>query len=138
MREKLILRGRVINPGEAEGEALVIKRPISFLGDIDRETGRVINPELDSYGETVDGKVLVSPGGRGSTVGAWVVYGLKRRGRAPAAILLRKADTIIASGCIISDIPLIDSITPPPHEVIRTGDHVFVHRNGTIIVVRQI
>ncbi len=138
MREKLILRGRVINPGDAEGEALVIERPISFLGDVDRATGKIINPELNSYGETVSGKVLVSPGGRGSTVGAWVIYGLKKRGYAPAAILLKKADTIIASGCIISGIPLIDNIFPPPHSVIHTGDYVIIYKDGTITVFRRI
>ncbi|MGB9729345.1 MAG: aconitase X swivel domain-containing protein [Thermoprotei archaeon] len=130
----MILKGRVINPGNTEGVALVSQKPISFLGDVNKEKGIVINKESDIYGEMLKDRVLIVPLGRGSTVGAWVIYALKKRGLAPSAILMEKSDLIIASGCIISDIPLFDGFDKPIHKIIKTGDKLRILDNGTVIV----
>lgn len=132
----MILKGRVINPGNVEGFALVSQKPISFLGDVDKERGIIVNKESDIYGEMLKDKVLVVPLGRGSTVGAWIIYALKKKGLAPIAILMEKSDLIIASGCIISDIPLLDNFSVPIHKVIRTGDKLQVLSDGTVIINR--
>ncbi len=131
----MMIKGRAINPGNAEGVALVSQKPISFLGDVNKENGVVINHESDIYGESLKDRVLVVPLGRGSTVGAWIIYALKKRGLAPAAILMEKSDLIIASGCIISDIPLVDSFEIPPHKIIKTGNKVKVFNDGTVVII---
>ncbi len=137
MKVKVVLRGRPISSGEATGRALVSRMRISFFGDVDRTTGRVINRDLDIYGRSLKDVVFVAPGGRGSTVGAWILYALKRRGVAPAAIILEKADTVVTSGCIIAGIPLVDSI-PRAHEIIREGDLVKVFEDGRVVVRREV
>jgi predicted aconitase with swiveling domain len=119
----MILTGRKISPGTASGEALVTSMGISFFGGVDPETGRVVEKGHELEGQSIAHKILVFPAGKGSTVGSYTLYRLKKAGRAPAAIVNAEAETIIAVGCIISDIPCVDRI---PIEQIQTGMRVRV------------
>ncbi len=120
------LKGRPISRGQAEGEALVTNQSISFLGSIDPDTGIVVEKGHELEGKDVTGKVLVFPSGKGSTVGSYVMYQLKKNGTAPAAVINRSAEPIVAVGAIISDIPMVDSTEPDAIDIIRTGDRVRV------------
>lgn len=102
--------GRGLSRGEAEGELLVTTDDLSFLGGVDPETGEIVERGHDAEGRCVAGKVLAFPRGKGSTVGSYVVYQLKKNGVAPAAILNAESETIVAVGAIISDIPLVDRV----------------------------
>lgn len=104
------LKGRKIFGGKAEGEVLVTKDGISFYGGVDPATGNVVEKGHELEGKSVAGKVLVFPEGKGSTVGSYVLYNLKKRGKAPLAIINKECETIVAVGCIISEIPCVDSI----------------------------
>ena len=104
------LKGRKIFKGEAKGEALVTKDGISFYGGVDPDTGEVVEKGHELEGQSVAGKVLVFPEGKGSTVGSYVLYNLKKNGKAPLAIINKECETIVAVGCIISEIPCIDNI----------------------------
>ncbi len=117
------LIGRKISAGNAAGEALVTSMGISFFGGVDPETGRVVEKGHELEGQSVAGRVLVFPTGKGSTVGSYTLYRLKKAGLAPAAILNAEAETITAVGCIISDIPCVDHI---PIDKIKTGMQVSV------------
>lgn len=119
----LVLEGRVIKKGEAEGAALVSPAPLGFLGGVDAETGVVTERGHPLEGQSVAGKVLVFPTGKGSTVGSYVLYQLAENGHAPAALLNAESEPIIAVGAIISEIPMVDQI---PIAVIATGDRVRV------------
>ena len=61
-------------------------------------------------GECICGKVLVFPHGKGSTVGSYIVYALKKNGKAPAAMVNQEAEPIISTGAIIGGIPLVDRL----------------------------
>jgi predicted aconitase with swiveling domain len=126
-----VLQGRVIHPGEAHGRALVSSEPLSLLGGIDAETGLVIDRHHPLSGQSVAGRVLIFPTGRGSTVGSYVLYQLKRNGLAPAAIINARCEPIVAVGAIISDIPAIDGIDISE---IRSGDWVRIEEGGRIVV----
>ena len=117
------LRGRVIREGKAYGSALVSPEPIGFLGGVDGETGVVVEPGHPLNGQSVAGKVLVFPTGKGSTVGSYVLYRLAFKGLAPAAIINGSSEAIVAVGAIISNIPMVDQIDIAR---IRTGDEVTV------------
>ncbi len=117
------MKGRTINPGKAKGRALVTSEPISFYGGLDPETGVVREKGHQLEGEKVGGKVLVFPRGKGSTVGSYVIYGLKKRGLAPAAIINEETETIVATGAILAGIPCIDGIDITK---IETGDLLVV------------
>ena len=111
--------------GRASGPALVTGQAISFLGNVNPETGVVVDPAHELFGESIAGKVLVFPGGKGSTVGSYVIYQLKKRGLAPAAMINLLSEPIVAVGAVISGIPLVD----------RVGEEVLRIKSGTIVNV---
>jgi predicted aconitase with swiveling domain len=129
----MILRGRRVMGGFAEGEALVSVEPVSFYGGVDPETGCVTEPGHCCCGENISGRVFVFPTGKGSTVGSYVIYRMKKLGTAPAAIVNVETEAIIATGCVISDIPLVDKLDGDPLETIRTGMRVKVKADEGIV-----
>jgi predicted aconitase with swiveling domain len=104
------MKGRMISPGKAKGEAIVTSEPIGFYGGIDIKTGKVIEKGHPLEGRSVNGKILVFPCGKGSTVGSYVIYGLKKNNVAPAAIINQETETIVATGVILAGIPCVDQI----------------------------
>ncbi|MEM2907838.1 MAG: DUF126 domain-containing protein [Candidatus Hadarchaeales archaeon] len=117
------MKGRAISPGKARGEALVSRQPIGFYGGVDPKTGIIIEKGHELEGKCVKDKILVFPCGKGSTVGSYVIYGLKKNGVAPAAIVNRETETIVATGAILAGIPCVDGIDI---DRIKTGDRLFV------------
>ena len=122
------LKGRIIYKGKAEGEALVTSMPISFYGGVDPNTGIVLEKGHELNGQSVKGKILVFPQGKGSTVGSYTLYRMKKNGTAPAGMVNKETETIVAVGAIISEIPTIDKIDVSK---IKTGDKVNIE-NDTI------
>ena len=104
------LVGRSIYRGNAFGQAMVSALPISFFGGVDPDTGIVVERGHPLEGQCITGKVLVFPTGKGSTVGSYTLYRLKKAGTAPLAILNAECETITAVGCIIAEIPCLDHI----------------------------
>ena len=106
----MILSGRKISKGVAEGEVLKSTSPISFLGGIDPKTGVIMDKNSNAFGKSIKNKIFVFPMGKGSTVGSYVIYQLKKNDAAPLAIINREAETIVSVGAIISDIPMVDKV----------------------------
>ena len=109
--------------GCASGPALVTKDPISFLGNVNPETGVVVDPAHELFGQCIAGTVLIFPSGKGSTVGSYVIYQLKKRGIAPAAMINLRSEPIVAVGAIISGIPLVDRVA---EEILKLKSGVLV------------
>ena len=122
----MILEGRIIYNGTADGKALVTSQGISFFGGVDPETGVVVERGHELEGQSIAGKVLVFPTGKGSTVGSYTLYRLKHGGMAPAAIINTECETITAGGCIISEIPCVDQVDI---EKLETGMQVRIAGN---------
>jgi hypothetical protein len=126
------LKGRKIYKGIAEGEAIVTKDGISFYGGVDPDTGKVVEVGHELEEQSIAGKILVFPTGKGSTVGSYTLYRMKKNNTAPAAIVNKQIDTIIAVGCIISEIPCVDKIDI---DEIKTGQRIVVNGSeGTVEV----
>ncbi len=127
------LQGRRIFKGKATGEILYTEADISFYGGCDPETGEIVEKDHPLEGQSVSGKILVFPTGKGSTVGSYVLYALKKAGKAPLAIINKATDPVIAVGCIISEIPAVDQIDI---EKLKTGQKVEVDAdNGAITIL---
>ena len=124
------LKGRIIKEGRAQGTALVSPEPIGFLGGVDPETGLVVEKGHSLEGQSVAGRVLVFPTGKGSTVGSYTLYRLARKGLAPAAIINAQSEPIVAVGAILSDIPMVDQVDI---RQIASGDQVSIE--GEVIEV---
>ena len=129
----MLLQGRKIYGGMAQGEALVSTQGISFFGGIDPDQGVVVERGHELEGQSVAGKILVFSSGKGSTVGSYTLYRLKRNGMAPLAIINQECETIIAVGCIIAEIVCVDQIEI---ERLKTGQTLIVDgTQGTVEVV---
>jgi predicted aconitase with swiveling domain/uncharacterized protein with ATP-grasp and redox domains len=126
------LQGRKIYPGAAQGEALVTSMGISFFGGVDPQTGVVVERGHELEGQSIAGKVLVFPTGKGSTVGSYSLYRLKRDGKAPLAIINAECETITAVGCIIAEIPCVDQI---PIQQIPNGQLLLVDGNDGVVLL---
>ena len=120
------MTGRTIAKGFAEGTVLKLKEPLSFLGGVEAATGEV---KVENGGN-VAGKILVFPRGKGSTVGSFVMYDLMVHGKAPSAVINTSAETIVATGAVISSIPMVDSVDV---ELIEDGDRIIVDADTGVV-----
>ncbi len=120
------LKGRIIYKGKVQGEALVTSMPISFYGGVDPNTGIVLEKGHELQGVSIKGKILVFPQGKGSTVGSYTLYRMKKNGTAPAAMINKETETIVAVGAIISEIPFVDKIDVSK---IKTGNTVSIEND---------
>jgi len=130
---EIILMGRAAVKGKAEGEALVTRKPISYLGEINLATGICIQARHDWLGKTISGKILVYPHGKGSSGDAMRIWTLAKNNKAPAAIINNRADSITVEGAILANIPMVYNLDKDPLEVIENGDYVNIVGNKVII-----
>ena len=143
MSEKIILKGRGLVPGIVEGEALVSKESLVWSHGILPATGKINDVRVALCGESVKGKILVYPFGKGSTSGATWMLETTRNGNSPLAILNRETELIIVTGSVLSDIlyghkmPVVDCFDKDPVEVIHTGDWVKVDGESGIVEVTK-
>ena len=72
--------GRLIRAGQAQGKALVSSAPIGFLGGVDPDSGLILDPNHPLQGQSIAGKILIFPHGKGSTVGSYTTLCLKKAG----------------------------------------------------------
>ncbi|MHA1958767.1 MAG: DUF126 domain-containing protein [Candidatus Thorarchaeota archaeon] len=127
------MKGRKIFGGRVEGEALVTNDDISFYGGCDPETGEIVEKGHELEGQSVSGKILVFPTGKGSTVGSYVLYALKKAGKAPLGIVNNSTDPVVAVGCIISEIPAVDQIDI---EKISSGQRLEIDADNGVVSLR--
>jgi len=123
----MIIKGRIIARGQASGKVLMTKDPISFLGNVNPETGIVVDQNHALFGKSIKDMILVFPQGKGSTVGSYVIYQLKKNNAAPAAIINLECEPIVAVGAIISAIPMIDKLEKDPYLILKDGDEIVVN-----------
>jgi predicted aconitase with swiveling domain len=83
--------------------ALVLDEPLSLWGGIDPASGDIIDVHHPQHGANVSGRVLVMPGGRGSSSSASVLAEAVRAGTAPAAIVLGEPDLILSIGSAVAE-----------------------------------
>ena len=122
------LKGRIISRGIVKAEALVTSQPISFYGGVNPDTGIVIEKGHELEGKNIKGKILVFPNGKGSTVGSYTLYRMKKNNVAPAGMINKECETIVAVGAIIADIPCVDKIDTSK---IKNGDIIRLE-NGIV------
>ena len=128
------INARCIVAGKAKGHVLFSSSPIAFLQGVDPEKGEVSDKKHELYGKTFAGRVLVFPHAVGSSVGAYVIYRLRKNAKAPRAIVNQNSDIITASGCAIAGIPLFDL---PKNEIgeLESAKSIRIEENGEIVVL---
>lgn len=95
------LIGRILHPGSARGQLLVLGEPLSFWGGVD-EDGRVIDPHHPQHGYQLRGMVVAMSSGRGSSSSSSVLADQIRAGTSPAALVLSECDAILVTGALVA------------------------------------
>lgn len=134
-KPRLVIHGRKVVGGVAEGEALVTRETISGWGGIDSNSGTVIESRHALKGVSFAEKILVFPGAKGSSGWSNAFHLARLRGTAPRAMIFTVMTTKIALGAVVMRIPTVTDCDADPLEAIRTGDWVRVDGDaGTITV----
>lgn len=122
----VVFEARALVGGRAEGRAVILDEPLSFWGGLDAATGRVIDRRHPQVGTEVAGRILVMPSGRGSSSSSSVLAEAIRAGTAPAGIVLREPDGIVALGAIVARelygtvVPVV-ALDPRQYRSLRAG-----------------
>ncbi len=138
--DELILPGRVIIPGEAQGEALVSREPLSFWGGYDWKTGEIIDRRHMLSGSVAAGKIFAVPFTRGSSTTTAVLLEAIRAKTAPAAIITTNTDFFFALASVVADelynspLPLV-ALEETDFAKIKNGDMIRIALDGTIIIL---
>jgi len=131
-----IFKGHKVSEGLAEGAVLISQDAIMFYL-IDPQTGIVIEKGHFLEGKSVAGKVLVFPGGKGSSVvQADGLYQLAVKKNAPAAMIIQYPDTVLVTSAIIMELPMVDRVDEAFYQTVKDGDFVRVNADtGEVEVV---
>jgi len=132
------LKAKPVTHGTAEGEALVSRMAISFTGGMDPDTGIIREPGHDLFGQSVAGKILVFPTGKGSTTGSWQYYAAFKRGVAPKGIINEKAEGVVAVSAIITGTPMVHQLEKNPFDHIETGDFIRIDADKGFVEIIKI
>ncbi len=124
-----------ISEGTAKGEALVSADEIMFYL-IDPQTGVVIEPGHDIEGKSMAKKILIFPGGKGSSVvQADGLYQLNIRENAPKGMIIQYPETVLVSSAIIMEIPMVDKVDPQFYEDVKDGDTICIDADNGFIEI---
>ena len=131
----IILHGRKVIGGSAEGEALVTRQRISGWGGIDPMNGMIVESRHELKGKSFKDKVLVFPGAKGSSGGSMGFHRARLAGITPKAFIFNEMSSKMAITAIVTHAPTVTDLDQDPLEVIETGDWVKVDANRGIVEV---
>lgn len=126
-----------ISEGIVEGEAVISKDDIMFYL-IEPDTGKMIEPAHDLEGRIIAEKILIFPGGKGSSVvQADGLYQLNMRGNSPKAMIIQNPETVLVSSAIIMEIPMVDKVEPEFYKAIKDGDRIRIDADHGYIEILE-
>ena len=134
---KIVIRGRKVVGGVAEGEAITTNETISGWGGIDSNTGTIIERRHELVGQSFKDKVLVFPGAKGSSGYSHFFHLARVSGAAPKAMLFNKMTTKAALGAVVTRVPTMSDFDRDPLSLIETGDWVKVDADNGVIEVTK-
>lgn len=135
--KKIILHGRKVVGGYAEGEALVTGEAISGWGGIDPMKGIIIERRHELSGQSFKGKVLVFPGAKGSSGWSTRFHVARLAGASPAALVFNEMTTKVALGAVVMHSPAVTDLDQDPLKMIATGDWVKVDADQGIVEITK-
>ena len=131
------IRCRKISEGQADGEVIVSKDSICFYL-VEPETGVVVEKNHDIEGKSIAGKILVMPSGKGSSVvQADGLFKLAKNDKAPKAMIIEHADTVLVTGAIIMEIPMVHKVEDKFYQTVTDGDVVSLDADKGIIRLNE-
>jgi uncharacterized protein len=133
----ILLHGRKVSGGCAEGEAMVTRETISGWGGIDPMTGTIIETHHELRGQSFKGKILVFPGAKGSSGWSNAFHMTRLTNSAPRAMVFNVMTTKIALGAVVMRVPAVTELDRDPLTIIETGDWVKVDADSGVIEITK-
>lgn len=134
-----VIRTDPVVAGNASGELVVSREPLSFWGGFNHETGEITDRRHPLSGQIVSGRVFAVPFSRGSSTTTAVLLEAIRAGTAPAAILTTEHDSFFALASIVAEelflgtIPVL-VLDKADFFTLKTGDFCVIQQDGTITI----
>ena len=138
MPDNIDIRGKGVVGGKASGEALVADATLSFWGEVDAVTGKIIAVGHPLEGESLKDRVLVIRSTKGSSGTPMILNLAKLEGNAPVAFVNVEGDSLAALGCIVNEIPMLAKLESDPFAVVSTGDQVEVDADAGVMRISKI
>ncbi|HLF11870.1 MAG TPA: DUF126 domain-containing protein [Gammaproteobacteria bacterium] len=136
--DTIVLRGRKVVGGIAEGEALVTHETISGWGGVNPMLGSIIETRHELRGQSFKDKVLVFPGAKGSSGWSVVFHMTRLAGTSPKALVFNEMTTKVALGAVVMRVPSVTDLDRDPLQIIETGDWVTVNGDtGTVEIKKK-
>ena len=133
----IVLHGRKVVGGRAEGEALVTQQAVPGWGGVNPIKGIITETRHDLRGQSFAGKVLVCRGAKGSSGWSAMYHTARLAGTAPAALVFNEMTTKVALGAVVMRVPSVTGCDRDPLTVIETGDWVVVDGDQGTVEVRK-
>jgi predicted aconitase with swiveling domain len=136
----VVIEGRPLVAGRAEGRVLASDEPLSFWGGYDHRTGEITDRRHPLSGAMAAGKVLALPFTRGSSTTTPVLLEAARAGTAPAAIITSGVDSFLALASVVAGemygtvLPIV-AVTPGDFCRLRTGDWLRIQADGQVWLI---
>jgi len=131
------IRCRKISEGKVDGEVILSKDSVCFYL-VEPETGVVVEKNHDIEGKSIAGKILVMPSGKGSSVvQADGLFKLAKNDKAPKAMIIEHADTVLVTGAIIMEIPMVHKVEAKFYKTVLDGDVVSLDADKGIIRLNE-
>ena len=122
-----------ISGESTEGPVLISPEPVCFYM-IDTDTGKINENGHALFGQSITGKILVLPSGKGSSVVQDEgLFGLKEKNTGPKGIIVKNPDTVLVAGTIVMDIPLFDRADSEFYAHLANGDYAIIDANKELI-----
>lgn len=134
---KIVLRGRKVVGGVAEGEAFVTRDTISGWGGIDSNTGTIIERRHEKAGQSFKDKILVFPGAKGSSGYSHFFHLARVAGASPKAMLFNKMTAKAALGAVVTRAPAMTDFDRDPLSLIEDGDWVKVDADQGVVEITK-
>jgi predicted aconitase with swiveling domain len=135
--DTIVLRGRRVVGGRAEGEALVTHDAVPGWGGVNPVQGVITETGHDLRGVPFKDKILVCRGAKGSSGWSAMYHITRLAGTAPRALLFNEMTTKIALGAVVMRIPSMTDFDRDPLGAIETGDYVVVDADNGCVEIRK-
>jgi predicted aconitase with swiveling domain len=122
---------KILVHGKVKGIVQKSNNPINFLGTVDKKTGIISDKNHDLFEKSIANTILVFPSGIGSSVGAYTIYSIKSNDSAPLAMVCKKADLTVATGCALANIPVL-IISENEFDSLKNGMKVKINTESNI------
>ena len=133
----IVLHGRQVFRGTAEGEALVTRNAWAAFMAIEISTGKVTERGHELRGISVKDKILVFARGKGSSAYSMGAQTLRLAGTAPKALIIKEINAQGALGSVVMRVPAVTDLDKDPTEVIASGDWVKVDADKGVVEVTK-